>query len=122
MIEEELFVELAQVCVRTCNVLGTAAERKDAENLSGLGSKLEDLGRYLNPARPPLLTMTSDIRTIRHIESAVRDPTNCVQHSPEYQTGPAEERIIAWRAELRELLGVSEVRGHLQLLSCVRRP
>ena len=50
MIEEELFMELAKVCVRTCRVLGTVAERKDADTLSGLGTRLEDLARYLDLA------------------------------------------------------------------------
>ena len=111
MIEEDLFVELAEVCFRTCRVLGAVAERKDADNLSGLNSKLEDLGRYVDPARPSLLTMTSDIRTIRHIESMVREHANCIHDPQEYQSGPGEERIIAWRAELRELSSVFEVRG-----------
>ena len=111
MIEEESFVGLVEFCARTCRVLATVAERKDADNLSGLNSKLEDLGTYVDPARPSLLMMTRNIRTIRHIESAVREHANCTHGPQEYQSGPAEESIIAWQAELRELSSVFEVCG-----------
>ena len=111
MIEEEPFVELVEVCARTCRVLATVAERKDVDNLSGLNSKLEDLGRYVDPAQPSLLMITRNIRTVRRIESAVREHVDCTHDPQEYQSGSAEERIIAWRAELRELSSVFEVCG-----------
>ena len=109
MIEEDLFVELAEISGRTFHVLKCVAEHVDADDFSCLTTELESFERYLELVLPSLLEMTNDIRTIRAIESTVivraRD-----QHGP--QLGPTEERATAWRAELWELLGVFEVRGH----------
>jgi len=48
--------------------------------------------------------MTSDIRTVRHIESAVRGRANCVQDSQERYPGFTNECPVAWRMEMLERL------------------
>ena len=112
MIEEDLFVELAEISGRTFQVLKNAAEQEGAGDLSFLSVELESFGRYIDLALLSLLEITSDIRTIRAIESAVRVRAERARDSHEPQPGSTEERPIAWRAELSELLDVFEVRGH----------
>jgi len=54
VIEEDLFAELAKTCVRTCHVLKTATDRRDIDSLSGPSRRqIEDLGRCVDPAKPP---------------------------------------------------------------------
>lgn len=109
MIEEDLFVELAEISGRTFHVLKCVAEHVDADDFSCLSTELQSFERYFDLVLPSLLEMTNDIRTIRAIESAVTVRAND-WHGP--QPGSTEERAIAWRAELWESLGVFEVRGH----------
>ncbi|KAF9643932.1 kinase-like protein [Thelephora ganbajun] len=80
MTEEDSFVELAKLCVRTCHILQAVTEGRDFDNLSGhIRQQVEDLEG-----------------TIRHIESTVRERADwCTR-----------KYIIAWREELCEKLSV----------------
>ncbi|KAF9643933.1 kinase-like protein [Thelephora ganbajun] len=90
MIEEDSFVELAKLCVRTCHVLQTVIEGRDFDDLSGLiRRQIGDLGR-----------------TIRHIESVVRERADCVHNLRESYPECTRECIIVWREELLEMLRV----------------
>ncbi|KAF9642627.1 hypothetical protein BDM02DRAFT_2008189 [Thelephora ganbajun] len=95
MIEEDSFVELAKLCVKACHVLQAVTEGRDFDDLSGhIRQQIEDLER-----------------TIRHIESAVRERADCVYDLQECHPGCTRECIIVWREELSEMLRVFEVRG-----------
>ena len=59
----------------------------------------------------PLLAMTSDIRTVRHIESAVRERANCARDSQEHHPGTVDGCPTAWRTELLERLRALDVCG-----------
>ena len=111
MVEEDLFVELAEISGRTLHVLKHVAGQ-EATNLSNLGAELESFGRYPNLGLSSLVELTSDIRIVRAIESAIRVRAGRARDSHESQPGSAEEHAIVWRVELRELLGVFEVRDH----------
>ena len=103
-------MELAKLCVRTSHVVKTVAEGNDGDNSSGPSKQqIEDLSRCVNPAKPSLLGITSDIRTVRHIESAVRERANRSRYSREHHPGSTGERVIAWRAELLEILNLYDV-------------
>lgn len=112
MIEEDLFVELAEIIGRTLHVLNRVMEQEGANHLNRLNAEHESFGRYSDLALSSLLELTSDIRTVRTIESAVRVRAGRAEDLHESQPGPAEEHAIAWRVELWELLGVFEVCGH----------
>lgn len=89
MIEDVLLVDLAKICVKTCHILKTLTEGGDVNDLSGPNKKqIEDLGRCADSAQSSLLTMTSDIRTMRHIESVVRERANRTRDSRGYHPGP----------------------------------
>ena len=111
MVGEDSFVELAKLCTRACRAVKTVTEGRDADTLSGPSKKkIEDLARCVDPAQPSLSIITRDIRTIRHIESAVRERANCPCDLRQHHPGPSSESSIAWRTELWEILSVCEVR------------
>ena len=60
---------------------------------------------------PPLLIVTSDIRIVRHIESAVRERANCAQDSREHHPGSINEGPVAWQTEVFERLRTLDARG-----------
>ena len=72
MLEEYLFVELAEISGRTFQVLKHVAEQEGANDLSRLSAELDSFGRYFDLALSSLLEVMSDTRTIRVIESAIR--------------------------------------------------
>ena len=110
MIEEDSFVELANACVRACHVLKTVTDGRDTDSLRSPSERqIEDLGRCVDPAQPPLLTMTSDTRTVRHIESAVKERANCARDSQEHHPGSIDEAPVAWQTEVLERLRVLDV-------------
>jgi len=112
MIEEDSFVELAKTCVRTCHVLKTATDGRDVDGLSGPNRRqIEDLGRYVDSANSPLLKMTSNISTVRHIESAIRERANCARGSQEYYPESINGCPVGWRMELLERLRTLDVCG-----------
>ena len=105
-------MELAQDCARTCHVLRLATEGRVADNLSSpYRKRIEDLGRCVHPVQPALLTVTSDIRVIRQIESVVIERANRTCDSQGHHPESTEERLIALRREMREILRVFDVRG-----------
>jgi len=55
--------------------------------------------------------MTSDIRTVRRIESAVREHANCTRDSQEHYPGSVNECPVALRMEMLERLRTLDVRG-----------
>ena len=55
--------------------------------------------------------MTSDIRTVRHIESAVREHANCARDSQGHHPEPIDGCPIAWRMKLLERLRTLDVCG-----------
>jgi hypothetical protein len=113
MIDDDAYVELAKFCTGACHVLKTATGGRDVGSLSGPSKEqIEDLGRCVDPAKPSPLTIISDIRTVRHIESVARERANCARDLREYHPGPTKECLVAWRAEIREILGFFDVRGY----------
>jgi len=57
----------------------------------------------------PLLTMTSDISTVHHIESAVRKRTNCARDSQEHYPESIIGCPVAWQMEILERLRALDV-------------
>ena len=113
MIDDDAYVELAKYCTGACHVLKTATEGRDMGSLSGpRKEQIEDLGRCVVPAKPSPLVIMSDIRIVRHIESVVSQHANCARNLQEYHPGPTKECLVAWRAEMREILGFFDVRGY----------
>lgn len=113
MIEDDLFVDLARICVKTCHVLKMLTDGRDVDELSGPDEKqIEVLERCADPVQPSPLIMMGDIRTVRSIESAVRERGSCVRDSRGYYPGPTNECVIAWRVTLREALNIFDVSGH----------
>jgi len=55
--------------------------------------------------------MTSDIRTVRHIESAVRERANCARDSQEHYPGSINGCPVAWWMEMLEKLRILDVCG-----------
>lgn len=56
---------------------------------------------------PFLLVVTSGTRIVRQVESTVGkhvSGVNCAQDFPEHLPGPNNERIVAWKAGLCEIL------------------
>jgi len=83
-----------------------------AESSSGPGKRqVEDLGRYVDPIQPHLLTITSDTRILRNIESAVRERAKFARDSKGDYPGPTNECIVFWRTEILERLGALDVCG-----------
>ena len=60
-----------------------------------------------------LLTLMSDISTLHHIESVISECADRQHGLQENHPGPTEECLIAWRTEMREILGVFDVRRRL---------
>ena len=51
MIDDDAYVELANCCTRMCHVLKTATEGRGVDTLSDpRKQRIEDLGRYVDPA------------------------------------------------------------------------
>jgi len=64
----------------------------------------------IQPNNPPL-KMTNDIRTVHHIESAVRERANCARDSQEHHPGSVDQGPVAWRTEVLERLRALDVCG-----------
>ena len=125
MIWEDPFVELARACAKACYVLKTVTEGRGIDNLSGLSrkqiEKIGDLGRCVNPTLPFPLTIMSDNRVVRHIESAVSERANCDHDSPEHHPGPTKECLIAWQTEMWAILGLFDVRSFQFTIAAVSK-
>ena len=114
MIDNDAYVELAKCCTRACHVLKIATEGRGVESLSGPSKKqIEDLVRYVNPAKPspPLPTITSGISIVRHIESAVSAHANCARDLWERHPAPTKGCLIAWQTRIWEILRFFDVRS-----------
>ena len=106
-----------------CHVLRSMTEGRDADNLGGPNKKqIEDLGRCVNPAQPSLLNVTRDIRIVHHIESAVVQRANCDRDLREHHPGSSKERLMAWRAEAWNILGVFDVHDSQFAIATVSKP
>jgi hypothetical protein len=104
MIGDDAYVELAMCCARACHVLKTATEGKSVDGLSDPSKKqIENLGRCVDPVNSFLPIITSGIRTVRCIESAVGERAKCAGDSREHHPGPTKECLVAWRTELQEM-------------------
>ena len=76
-------------------------EGRDVDGSRGSNKKqVKNLGRCANSAQFSLLVTIDDIRTARHIESAVRERANCARDSRGYHPGPTNECTITWRVNL----------------------
>jgi hypothetical protein len=112
MIDDEVYVELAKWCARACHVLKTATNGRSVDSLSDSSKKrAEDLGRCVDLVNSFLPIITSDTRTIRHIESVVRERASCALDLQEHYSGSTRECLVAWQAEMREILRFFDVRG-----------
>jgi hypothetical protein len=69
-----------------------------------------------------LLTITRDVRIVRHIESVVSERPNCAHDLREHHPGPTSERLVAWRAEIVEILRFFGVRGCHSMVPTVPKP
>jgi hypothetical protein len=108
MVDDDAYVELAKCCARACHVLKTATGGNSADSLSGPSRKrIEGLGRCVDPVNPSLLTITSGIRTVRHLESIVTAHANCARNLRKDHPGPTKECLFGWR----EILRFFDVRG-----------
>jgi len=95
-----------------CHVLKSVTEGEDAENSSGPSEEqIDDLGRYVNPAQLSLLSVTICVRIVCHIESVVGERANCARDLREHHPGSTDECLMAWRAEIWEILRDFDVRG-----------
>ena len=124
MIDDDAYVELAKCCARACHVLKTATEGRSVDSLSDFSKKLaEDLGRCVDLANSFIPIITSDTRTIRHIESVVSERANCACDLREHHPGSTYECLVAWQAEMRGILGFFNVRGcHLTVPTVPKLP
>jgi len=127
MIDDDAFVELAKCCVRACHVLKTTTEGRGMDSLSGPVKKAtESLEKYVIPARLSLSIITSEIRTIRYIESNLKasDSALGVNHLRECHPGSNGACLILWKMEIQKILGIFDVCGcHFgvrQFLNCLR--
>ena len=104
MIGDDAYVELALCCARACHVLKTAPEGKSVDSLSDPSKKqIENLGRCVDPVSSFLPIITSGIRTVRLIQSAVSERANCAGDLRGHYPGPTKERLVAWRTEIQEM-------------------
>ncbi|KAF9780774.1 kinase-like domain-containing protein [Thelephora terrestris] len=86
IIEEDAFVELAELCVRTCHMFGPAPKERISEAIRNV--QVEDLAR-----------------TVRHIDSTARERKNGGRDLQEHRLAFTKERAIALQDELlREVL------------------
>jgi len=112
-IKDDSFTELAETCSRKCHVLKGRAEGTDVDDSGGLNlnkEKVEDLARCADTAQSSLLTITSDLRTVRDIESVVSERVNCALDLQEHHLGFTNECLIAWLAKVWEILRALDVR------------
>ena len=93
-----------------CHALKTVTEGRDAGDLGGPSDRqLEDLGRWDNRTKSSLLTVTSDFRIVRHIDSAVNEWANCARDLREPHPRSTKECLTLWRTEVWEILRVFDV-------------
>ena len=112
MIDDEAYVELAEWCTRVCHVLKTATDGRSVDSLSDPSKKqAEDLGRCVDLVNSFLQIITSDTRTIRHIESVVCERTSCAPDLREHYPGPTQECLVTWQTEMQEILRCFDVRS-----------
>jgi len=108
---EDVLVELARECARTCHVLKTANKRNDVDRSSSSSTnRFEDLERCVDSANPSLPTVTGDIRIVCRIESAANERTECTRDLRVHHPGSTKGRLIAWCTGMREILGSFDVR------------
>lgn len=99
-------------CVRMCHMLKTVTERREEDDVSGPSDKqIEDFGRCVDRTQSSSLTITSDFRIVRHIESAVDERAGCAANLREHHPWSTEEHLIQWRTEMLEILRYFDVRG-----------
>jgi hypothetical protein len=123
MVDDDVYVELAKCCAGACHVLKTATEGRSVDSLSDSSKKqIEDLGRCVDPAKSLLPIITSDTRTIRHIESAVCERATCARDLREHHPGPIQECLVVWQAEMQEMQRFFDVRGCHLTVPTVPKP
>jgi len=106
-----------------CHVLRSVTEGRDADNFGGPYKKqIEDLGRCVNPAQPSPLSVTSDIRIICHVESAVVERAKCDHELRKHHPGSTKECLVALQTEVWEMLGVFEVFDSQLAIAKVSKP
>ena len=107
-------MELAQCCSKMRQVLETTTKKKDFGGLSELLEKvLENLEMYVRLGWSSLPIMTSSARALWRIESKIPDRAPGAYHSQEHRSGTIEVSPALWEAELRNVLEVIGVCGHL---------
>jgi hypothetical protein len=116
MIDDDAYVKLAKCCIKACHVLKIATKKRSTGSLSGpRKEKIEDLGRCVDLAKQSLLTITSGIRTVRHIESAIRERVRYAHDLRRHHPGPTKECLVAWQ----EILEFFDVCGRQPTISTV---
>ena len=105
-------MELAEDCVRMCHVLKSVTEGRDTDDFDDPSKKwIEDLGRFVNPAQPSPLSVTSDIRVVCNIKSVVNEWADHPHGLREHHPDSTEERLVTSRAEMWGILRSFDVCG-----------
>ena len=113
-VQEDSLVELAEDCIRACNVLKRATDGMGVDDSSGPSRKqIEDIERCADPAQPSLLTITNDIRVVLRIQSVVSERADPANDARALRSGSIKECLIALRTEIWEMLRVFDV-SHFQ--------
>ena len=80
-------------------------EGRDVDDLSCPSKGIEELERCTDPGQFCLLTITSNTRTVRNVESTARERTDCARDLQEDHPGSTTECLMALRTEMLERLG-----------------
>ena|SRR5579872_1995419 len=96
MLEEEPVVELSQLCSRSCHVLDAATRQKDVNNLSSLERKIEDFTKVYQLVSLISLAITSNVRTVRDIESVIRESTSHTLNREGIVLLPPEDQSLCY--------------------------
>jgi hypothetical protein len=122
MIHDDAYLELAKCCVRACHVLKTATEGRSGDSLSGPSKKkIGDLGGYVDQANSSTDDNEGRQNRTPHRVRGERTP----ELRPRF-TGASpwahHERLVAWRAEIVEILRFFGVRGCHSMVPTVPKP
>ena len=105
--DDDAFVGLAMCCIEACYALRAVVGGRHVDGLSGPVKKaIESLEKYVDSARPYLSIVTSDVRTVRRIESKISEYALGANHHP----GHTGAYPIMWKMEIQRILGTVGVR------------
>ena len=102
MIHDDALVGLAKYCIGACHTMRTVTEGRDTDSLSRPVRKaIKDLEKYVHPTQSSLSIITSDIRTMRRVESKVGEwAVGASYHRP----GSTGLYPALWEREIQKIL------------------